>query len=57
MGTVPDRKAMIDEIWKLYDPLMTGYLTAEQVQQLHEEMRIGGISLPQVEKFKVAYYA
>lgn len=38
----------LGNLFSFFDPSKQGFITAGQVQVLHQEMRIGGISMPQV---------
>ncbi|CAD5117739.1 DgyrCDS6485 [Dimorphilus gyrociliatus] len=42
------KESLISRIFQQYDKNFIGELTAEQMQQIHNNIRIGGISLPQV---------
>ena len=49
MGEVlQERKALVHQLFQDYDVNMKGELNAEQLQIIHQDMRLGGISLPQV---------
>ena len=48
MGELETRQDVLQEVFKTYDVHFNGELTAEQVQEIHQDIRVGGISLPQV---------
>ena len=48
MGTLAERDALIGQIFDQHDVSLCGELTAHQLQLIHMDMRIGGISIPQV---------
>ena len=43
-----ERKELVHRLFQDYDVTMKGGLDAKQLQAIHEDMRLGGISLPQV---------
>lgn len=45
---VLEREQVLQDMFCSYDVTMKGGLNAKQLQLLHSELRIGGISLPQV---------
>lgn len=48
MGSIGERNELIAEIFKQYDFSLSGELGPEELQQIHMDMRIGSISIPQV---------
>ena len=48
-----EREQVLQEMFNSYDVTLKGGLNAEQLQLLHSEMRIGGVSLPQVSNHSV----
>ena len=42
------REEVIDSIVRMHDPQMLGYLTPDQMSEIHNGIRIGGISKKQV---------
>ena len=48
MVDLEQREQLLDEIFNQYDVFKTGELTAEQLQVIHSDIRLGSISLPQV---------
>ena len=48
MGELAERDFVVREMFGQFDLDRTGELNAVQLQALHAELRIGGISLPQV---------
>lgn len=49
MGTINDERAqLVDQLFLQHDHKMTGTLNAYQLQEIHQDMRLGGISIPQV---------
>jgi hypothetical protein len=48
MGSLAEMNSLVDELFAQYDFLATGELGAEQLQLIHMDIRIGGISIPQV---------
>ena len=43
-----EREQVLQEMFYSYDVTLKGGLNAEQLQLMHSELRIGGVSLPQV---------
>ena len=50
-----ERKKVIEQVFNQYDADGSGELSLVQVQVLHGDLRMGGISIPQVSYFFVAY--
>jgi len=48
MGELLDQLQVTQQVFKQYDSTCKGELTPIQVQTLHGDLRMGGISLPQV---------
>ena len=48
MGTLEERQSLVEQVFKQHDRLHKGSLGAEELQDIHCDMRIGGISIPQV---------
>ena len=48
MGEVHTQQDIINSIFKDYDNKMRGELTVLQLQAMHQDIRVGGLSLPQV---------
>ena len=48
MGELMERQQLVHQLFAQHDVKLSGELTAEQLQILHSDMRMGGISLPQV---------
>ena len=48
MGEINRQEDAILEVFKHHDVSFRGELTAEQMREVHADMRLGGISLPQV---------
>ena len=49
MGSLEERRSLVEQVFKQHDVYHKGYLDAEQLQDIHCDMRLGGISIPQVE--------
>jgi len=43
-----EREQVLQDMFHSYDVAMKGGLSAEQLQLLHSQLRVGGISIPQV---------
>ena len=51
-----DKKKIVEQVFTQYDDYKAGELTPSQVQVLYGDIRMGGISLPQVANtFFVSY--
>lgn len=48
MGELQEKKAVLAEIFNEYDREGVGELSADKMQLMHGDIRIGGISMPQV---------
>ena len=48
MGELSDRQAVLKDVFNQFDRNGKGELSALEVQMLHGDLRIGGISYPQV---------
>ncbi|XP_072170392.1 uncharacterized protein [Diadema setosum] len=48
MGELGERQQVLDAMFRQYDRDTKGELTPRELQQMHESLRIGGISIPQV---------
>ncbi|XP_013404051.1 trichohyalin [Lingula anatina] len=48
LGFTEDQMKVIDDIFMMFDTDRTGELTPLQLQSMHQEIRMGGISFPQV---------
>ena len=48
MGSFEERKSLVEQVFKQHDIYHRGYLDAKQLQDVHSDMRLGGISIPQV---------
>ena len=48
MGELMERTALVNQLFADYDVQLCGQLSAEQLQLIHEDMRLGGLSLQQV---------
>ena len=55
MGEIGNRDDIISEVFKNHDVLYCGELKAEQIQDIHADLRLGGISLPQVNDLVYQY--
>ncbi|KAL5015776.1 hypothetical protein ScPMuIL_005365 [Solemya velum] len=49
MGELQEKRAVLAEIFNEYDREGVGELSADKMQLMHGDIRIGGISMPQVE--------
>ena len=54
MGELSDRQAVLQHVFNQYDRKGKGELSPLEVQMLHGDIRIGGISYPQVIKLYIA---
>ncbi len=48
MGELPTQNPVITQVFEEYDVMKTGQLSAQQLQGIHSDMRLGGLSIPQV---------
>ena len=51
MGELATRQDVLNTIFQEYDKKMTGELRADQLQMMHEDIRVGGLSMPQVTSY------
>ena len=51
MGEINDKSFVLDQVFKQYDRSSKGDLAPNEVQSLHGDIRMGGISYPQVKFF------
>ena len=53
MGEVDDRRMVMQHVFNQYDRNGKGELSPIEVQMLHGDLRMGGISYPQVGKLEI----